>query len=694
MVTIVPVTVVPSQSHVPAPVHWRHQGTRRHVEPRAEISGTRLTCPVVLGTFGVACATRGRARGSPRSGVVLRRQQVTPTQRLPGSLNPSQQKAVCAKVTGPQLIIAGAGSGKTTVLTQRLAWLVKEGVDPSKVLLLTFTKSAAEEMKQRAQDLVGDRAEKVLACTFHSFCARVLRRHGKTFNIPSDFVVLDDSESKQLIKSARKKLGFDNKNCRKLPPSELQKIFSYATSVGQPLREVLLQRFRNYYDMAEDVEACRMEYQKLKAEEHCLDFDDLLEYCDRLLAEDPGVCHAVAKEFEHVLVDEYQDTDLIQASILKSLISASPAQITVVGDDAQGIYGFRGADITNIQDFEETFEDVSVFKLEENYRSHQKILDLANSIMSLATEGYRKTLQSQLPGGSLPELVYFKDPSAEAQWVLSQLELLHKKGFEWRDMAVLFRRSTASKMVEAKLRAHHVPYRLVGKLKWIQTVHVKDLAAILQCAFVPRHRLAWKRVLQLFQGLGEVHSERIFEDIFLNSRLAPEKWNNRPFGQDLSSLADLMEELKEMDDDPKRCVAVAREWYQPYLERIFANQEERLEDLLVFEDFVENWPRMTDVLEEMNLGTPPSSEENNDVVTLSTIHAAKGLEWKCVFIIDLMDYYPQYPPKEEELRVLYVGITRARRQLFLTCPGQPLSPWLIRTPNLSELVQTRDATTT
>ncbi|CAL1151689.1 unnamed protein product [Cladocopium goreaui] len=461
--------------------------------------------------------------------------------------------------------------------------------------------------------------------------------------------------------SARKKLGFDNKDRQKLPFAaaplaalgELRKMFSYAVSVGQPLREVLLQKFWKYHDMAEDVEACHLarepshleaknskkgntvdrcsvvspidlEEHPKKAEDY-LDFDDLLEQCDRVL-QDPHVCQEVAKNCEHVLVDEYQDTDLLQGSILKSITSgrASP-QITVVGDDAQGIYGFRGADITNIRDFEDTFEDVSVFKLEENYRSHQKILDLANSVMSLATEGYRKTLHSQLPGGSFPELAFFKNRSAEAQWVLSQLEFLHnEKGFQWRDMAVLFRKGRASKMLEANLRAHDVPYHLVGKMKWTQSAHVRDLVSILQCAFIPRHRLAWKRVLQLVQGVGEKLSDRIFEEIFHNLRLAPEKWNNCSFAQDLSSLADLMDELKEMDNDPKRCVALAREWYQPYFENTFANQEERLEDFLVFEDFVENWDRMTDALEEMNLSAL-SSDEKNDVVTLSTIHSAKGL---------------------------------------------------------------------
>ncbi|CAL1135202.1 unnamed protein product, partial [Cladocopium goreaui] len=607
---------VPRASVLP---HSRHSCARRRVEQTARSGTTRFDLRV-LGALGVTLATR------VRQSLVPRRQQVTPTQRSTRSLNPSQRKAVCAKVAGPQLIIAGAGSGKTTVLTERLAWLVKEGVDPSKVLLLTFTKNAAEEMKQRAQDLVGDRAGDVLACTFHSFCARVLRRHGRALNLPSDFVVLDDAESKQMIQSARKKLGFDNKDRQKLPlAAELRKMFSYAVSVGQPLREVLLQKFWKYHDMAEDVEACLMEYQKLKAAEDYLDFDDLLEQCDRVL-QDPHVCQEVAKNCEHVLVDEYQDTDLLQGSILKSITSgrASP-QITVVGDDAQGIYGFRGADITNIRDFEDTFEDVSVFKLEENYRSHQKILDLANSVMSLATEGYRKTLHSQLPGGSFPELAFFKNRSAEAQWVLSQLEFLHnEKGFQWRDMAVLFRKGRASKMLEANLRAHDVPYHLVGKMKWTQSAHVRDLVAILQCAFIPRHRLAWKRVLQLVQGVGEKLSDRIFQEIFQNLRLAPEKWNNCSFAQDLSSLADLMDELKEMDNDPKRCVALAREWYQPYFENTFANQEERLEDFLVFEDFVENWDRMTDALEEMNLSAP-SSEEKNDVVTLSTIHSAKGL---------------------------------------------------------------------
>eukprot|EP00435_Cladocopium_sp_Y103_P073582 s296_g44.t1 len=541
--------------------------------------------------------------------------------------------------------------------------------DSAKVLLLTFTKNAADEMKQRAQELVGACAGDVLACTFHSFCARVLRRHGKALNLPSDFVVLDDGESKQLIKSARKKLGFENKDRQKIPiASELRKMFSYAVSVCQPLREVLLEKFWKYHEA-----------------EHYLDFDDLLEQCDLSTPVD-RTRNWCRQNCEHVLVDEYQDTDLIQASILKRITSckASP-RITVVGDDAQGIYGFRGADITNIQDFEDIFPDVSVFKLEENYRSHQKILDLANSVMSLAKEGYRKTLQSQLPGGPAPELAFFKNRSAEAQWVLSQLELLHKeKGFQWRDMAVLFRKKDASKLLEAELRARDVPYHLVGRLKWTESAHVKDLMAVLQCAFVPRHRLAWKRAAG---RVGEIFSDRIFEDIFMNSRLVPEKWHSSSFGQDLSTLAELLEELNEMDHDPKRCVALAREWYQPYFEKQFADYEERMEDFLVFEDFVENWDMMTDVLEEMNLSAP--SDEGEDVVTFSTIHAAKGLEWDCVFIIDLVDGYPQYNPPEEELRILYVGITRARRELFLTCPGQPLSPWLDRTPNLSKLVQVR-----
>lgn len=636
-----------------------------------------------------------------RKTTTVRRQQLssTPTTK---PLNPSQQEAVYAELKGHKLIIAGAGSGKTTVLAQRLVVLLQEGIDPSKVVLLTFTKSAAEEMKTRARHLVGStKADAVLACTFHSFCSRVLRKYGRSIQIPSGFVILSESDAQTLIRMARKKLGFDNKSHRSgFPqPKALRELFSRSVRMDQELRKILREQrqYRKYEYLAEDIETCQQQYEKLKKEQGALDFDDLQVKCQELL-QNEQICKKVAEDCQHILVDEYQDTDARQDAILKSIM-AHNSTLEVVGDDAQSIYGFRGAAIENIHNFEENYPDVNVFKLEQNYRSDPPILELANSIMSQSSKGYSKNLFSKRQGGNLPKLCHFIDSRAEARWVVQQVLQVHEKeGIAWRDVAVLFRRRIASKEIEAELQAHHVPYRLVGGHKMVESKHARDLFALLQCANTPRHMLAWKRVLPLIHGIGEKTAAQIFEDIYQEQRLRPEKWEGKMYSEDLSSLAKVLEEIHELNNDPAECVRLAKKWYDPYLMQSYPDIEElqdRREDFLVFEDMMSKWETLSMALQEMEVSGDSEAQKERDVVTLTTIHGAKGLEWNTVFMIDMVEYIPWMDKKpEEELRVMYVGITRACQRLYLCCPAPPpeLSHWLQMLPNLEDLVEICDFT--
>jgi len=659
----------------------------RKPETSASFQGSSLP-KVSASILLLSCATaRPRAAKHRRNRGTVRRQQLSPTTTNP--LNPSQQEAVSAELKGHKLIIAGAGSGKTTVLVQRLVRLLnKEKVDPSKVVLLTFTKSAAEEMKTRARHLVGStKADAVLACTFHAFCSRVLRRYGRCIEIPGDFVILSESDAQTLIRMARKKLGFDNKSHYSgFPqPRALRELFSRSVRMDQELRQILCgsKQYQKYAYLAEDIETCQQEYEKKKKEHGALDFDDLQLKCQELL-QNEEICKKVAKDCQHILVDEYQDTDKVQDAILKSINST----LTVVGDDAQSIYGFRGAAIENIHNFEENYPDVTVFKLEQNYRSDQPILDLANGIMYQSSKGYSKNLFSKRQGGNLPKLCHFKDSWAEARWVVQQLLQLHQEGIAWRDMAALFRRRKASSQLEAELQAHHVPYRLVGGHKMLESKHARDLFALLQCATTPRHMLAWKRVLCLIQGIGEKTAEKIFEDIFEEQRLRPEKWEGKIYFEELSSLAKVLEEIHELNHDPTECVRLAKKWYDPYLIQSYVDNEEcqdRREDFLVFEDMMSKWETLSMALQEMLVVGDQEAQKDRDMVTLTTIHGAKGLEWNTVFIIDMVEYCPWMEKKpEEELRVMYVGITRACQRLYLCCPAPPpeLSNWLRMLPNL------------
>ncbi|CAJ1427755.1 unnamed protein product [Effrenium voratum] len=600
------------------------------------------------------------------SGSRTQRRQAARTTGLTdlAELNRSQQEAVTVGL-GPVLVLAGAGSGKTLTLVKRLEYLLASQVAPSKVVLLTFTKKAAEEMKRRAGKLVGAAAHRVRGGTFHSFCLKELRQIRARDGAPSP-VVLDESDARDLLRSILADNGLLGKALKFPKPRQLQKWFSTCVNTGVRLQTLLLD-FGLHVDRLDSVLKVQQEYEERKQGMQLLDFDDLLWHLDQAL-EDEETRELLARRCEHVLVDEYQDTNHLQASIVQKITSVH-GNVMAVGDDAQSIYAFRGADIKNITHFEEMFPGCRVLHLEDNYRSSQEILDLSNALLQNSTECHRKHLVSHCTSGPVPTLARCYSPITEARKVAEHLREL-RKTVPLQEVAVLYRANKSSLLLEAELLRLQVPFLKVGALKLLKRSHVKDLLGILTIAFHPTHTVAWMRVLQLIPGVGNATATQICQDLAASCAAdALQLWGSlrRAFAPELQELAELVARLQE-ETSTVKAVEAAYGWYMRYFLHKYQdeNAEEREEDLSLLLSVAESYESVTEMLSSLALDDDVA-DTDSDAVTLSTIHSAKGREWRVVFLIGCQQTFNE--EDEEELRVLYVGLTRARRELNITCPG-------------------------
>ena len=601
-------------------------------------------------------------------------------------LNPSQYEAATTR-DGPVLVLAGAGSGKTRTLIFRVARMIEEGVDPACLLLLTFTRRAAEEMIQRAEALMGGRCDKVTGGTFHSFANTVLRRYASLLGFANAFTILDRTDSEDVINLFRSNMGLNKKERRFPRKQTIAEIISLAANKMTSVAEVLDSQFPYLFSELDDLSQIEEDYRQYKRERSLLDYDDLLTHLCELLRSHPEVAERLSHTYRYIMVDEYQDTNRLQAEIVR-LLAHVHDNVMAVGDDAQSIYSFRGATVRNIFEFPELFPGTKVIKLEENYRSTQPILDLSNEIILQAKERYTKNLFTKKDSGFQPALIEADSEQYQARFVAQKILELREEGVPLTEMAVLFRSSFHSFDLEIELSKRDLPFVKRGGFKFIETTHVKDVLAHLRVLANPQDAVSWHRILLLLEGVGPKSSDKILGHLLDGpeplQRLA-EYPGRGAVRTEVQKLAAALRAVSTPDLPPREQVDMIVQYYEPILKRNNPDDREysrRQRDLEQFANIAEGYRNVDRLLSDMALEPPNSSvgdvlatdRDEEGVLTLSTVHSAKGLEWHSVFIIEAVEgrfpslYNKEDDELEEERRLMYVAATRAKENLFISYP--------------------------
>ncbi len=594
------------------------------------------------------------------------------------TLNEGQRAAVSAP-DGAFLVVAGAGTGKTRTLTHRVAWLIEQGVAPWEIVLLTFTRRAANEMLERAQSLVGQRAQYVRGGTFHSFANQLLRRHGGPVGLSPDFSIIDRGDAESLVNWVRAEMGLGGRD-RGFPTKKvLLNVISKSINTSRSIADVLVDEFPQYEHEAQQVEEVARVYQERKRAQQVVDFDDLLVLLAELLSKHPAARQEIAAKCRHVLVDEYQDTNKLQAKIA-ALLASTHGNLMVVGDEAQSIYGFRGARVENILEFPDSFPGARVLLLEQNYRSVMPVLDLANGVLDSARQGYGKRLFSELTEGPMPVAIAPWDEWEQADLVLEQILQRQREGVPLSQQAVLVRGSHQATPLELRLNERGIPFRKFGGQRFTEAAHVKDVFCLVRIVHNPRDVTAWLRVLTWFDGLGQKGAQGIAARIeqSLVPKLEPEVYKRRKYHAALVELAKVLEQASDLKEDVGELVEVLIDWYEERMPSLYEDYKRRLRDLEVIPSLAERYENLSAFVSEVVLD-PVGEEEahghDEDALVVSTIHSAKGLEWDVVYLMSLINgafpsgYALDDPEQmEEERRLLYVAVTRARRDLLLSAP--------------------------
>ncbi|WP_024882358.1 ATP-dependent helicase [Methylosinus sp. LW3] len=622
-------------------------------------------------------------------------------------LNAEQRRAVehglhdglSASVGGPLLIIAGAGSGKTNTLAHRVAHLIVRGADPQRMLLMTFSRRAAAEMTRRVERIcaealgaTGGGDVLVWAGTFHAIGARLLREYAGAIGLDPAFTIHDREDSADLMNLLRHELGFSKTESRFPAKGTCLSIYSRAVNAEIPLEQALLGAFPWCARWHDELRRLFTAYVEAKQVQNVLDYDDLLLYWAQMM-QDEALAEEIGGRFDHILVDEYQDTNRLQASILLAL-KPKGLGLTVVGDDAQSIYSFRAATVRNILEFPKSFAPpAEIVTLDRNYRSTEPILAAANAVISLAAERYAKNLWTERRSSERPQLVTVRDESDQARFIAERVLESREAGMTLKQQAALFRASHHSAMLELELARRNIPFVKFGGLKFLDSAHVKDLLALLRFAQNPRDRVAGFRILQVLPGVGPSSAQKILD--FLIERPDPlaslaEAPPPPRAGEEWRGLVATLQMLHAREGWPAEMEA-ARRWYEPHLERLHEDAPSRLADLVQLEQIAACYPSRERFLTELTLDPPDATSDeagpplrDEDYLILSTIHSAKGQEWKSVFVLNAVDgCIPSdlatgtAAEIEEERRLLYVAMTRAKDSLRLVTPqrffvhGQP-----------------------
>jgi len=621
------------------------------------------------------------------------------------SLNPQQRRAATfgtpvpdkGVTAGPLLILAGAGTGKTNTLAHRTAHLVLNGVDPSRIMMLTFTRRAAQEMIKRTQGIVaevlsdrgkaGDRSvisRLQWAGTFHSVGNRILRLYAKHLGLDPNYSVLDRSDAADLMDVVRHELGFSGKEKRFPRKDACLAIYSYRVNTRLSLKQTLEEQYPWCREWEADLTRLYREYVARKQKNRALDFDDLLLFW-HVMMQTPALAQSLSKNFDHLLVDEYQDTSTLQGEIIHSL-KPDGQGVTVVGDDAQAIYSFRAAAVENILGFADRYKPkADMVVLAQNYRSTQPVLDTANALMSDGPRQHRKTLLGTRQSGQKPYYVALDDAQAQADYITGKILQTREIGGSLKRHAILFRSSHHSDVLEVELTKKNIPFVKYGGLKFLEAAHVKDMLSVLRWADNPRNTIAGFRVLKLLPGIGpgqakqalELLEAKGFEVKSLASFDAPQ-----PVKMDWKRFCALLEKLVDPATPWPGQVGLVKDWYKPQLERIYDSGWTRMGDLEQLDQLSGQHPNRERFLTELTLDPPAAtggqsggSSKDEDYVILSTIHSAKGQEWDIVYVLNVSD--GNFPSEfatgnqqmiEEERRLLYVAMTRARNELHLCAP--------------------------
>lgn len=601
-------------------------------------------------------------------------------------LNDSQYQAVTTK-DGPTLVIAGAGSGKTRTLVYRVAHLINSGVEPESILLLTFTRKSSQEMLWRASRLINDSCSKVTGGTFHSVANMLLRRHGGHLGFGSGFTIIDRADAEGIINLLKSSLELSARKKQFPSKRAIINMISGAVNKGSVLADLIFEEYGHLSEYADDILLLQKHYQIFKIDHGLMDYDDLLVNWKRLMAEVVQVREEISSRYRYIMVDEYQDTNLIQAEIVR-LAAYRHDNVMVVGDDSQSIYSFRGADFYNIMRFPESFPGTTIIKMEENYRSTQPILTLTNDIIRNAAEKYTKSLFTSIEGNRRPYLYGGRDERAEAAFVVRKILELRDEGIDLNEIAVLFRSGFHSFKLELELGSQSIQFEKRGGLKLTEAAHMKDVIAVLRLLVNPLDNLSWNRLLLSIDKVGPKTAQKITAAIStaqdpytaLASYPAGNKWK-----KGIDQLAKLFADLLKNSKKPAELCEIALEWYQPVFERLYADDyPKRQKDLDQLKTIISGYDDLQQFIDDASLDPPEADQSaytnDTDTLILSTIHSAKGLEWDAVFVISLADgrfpHASAFPGEqwEEERRLLYVAATRARRHLYLCYPREIMAP--------------------
>ena len=613
-------------------------------------------------------------------------------------LNEQQFAAVTAP-PGPLLVIAGAGSGKTRTLTYRVAYLLENGIDPRNILLLTFTNKAARQMLDRVANLLPVDASGLWGGTFHSVGNRMLRRHGSALGYSSGFTIMDREDQKDLINTVVASAGIDPKEIRFPKGDVLAEIFSFVVNTETLLEELLAEKFPYFLPLLDKIKDVQARYDRKKKATNSMDFDDLLEKTLSMLQQHQSIAAFYRRQFQFILVDEYQDTNKIQADLVDAL-ALDHKNVMVVGDDAQSIYSWRGANFQNILEFPKRHPDARVFKIEMYYRSVPEILEVANAAIAANVQQFHKHLSATRESNAVkPAVVGLNDGSEQAQFVAQRILELRDEDVDLNEIAVLYRAHYHAIELQLELSRRGIPYQITSGIRFFEQAHIKDVTAFIRFVANPRDEVAFKRMVKLLPGIGNRSAESLWRawENTLNERGEITSWGERFLAMNVSArskkaweqLAHTLDEIApggQPNPPSEMITSIVEAIYDDYAKVNFANYELRREDLNQLAVFARQFKDVHEFLAQLALisnvdaEAAPNQTADKEAVNLSTVHQAKGLEFNTVFIIWLTDgMFPssrsldRRDALEEERRLFYVAITRARDELYLTFPHMRLS---------------------